>query len=94
MTTICPPDMNWVMPYIIVEDAAQAAEFYRDVFGFEITLEMPNDEGTIVHIEMRHQDSVMMCGSVKAQGNPDTELKTPKEGGFKPPMSLFAYIAD
>lgn len=91
MTNVKPADMNWVMPYLIVEDAEESMAFYRDVFGFEITLQVPDDHGNTCHFEMRHHDSVMMCGVMPAEQD---GVLTPKQGGFKSPSSLYVYVDD
>lgn len=86
-----PEGMPWMLPYLTVKDAGAAAEFYRDVFGFEIINQATNDKGRIEHAELRYKDLVFMCGNEGAYGSP---VKSPASGNFMAPLTLYTYCDD
>src|SRR5580693_1863108 len=55
-----PEGYHSITPYIIVEGAAQAIEFYKSVFGATETLRMPAPGGRIGHAEVRIGNSIVM----------------------------------
>ena len=46
-------DYQGIVPYLFYDDAAEALEWYRRVFGFEEIGRWHNDAGTIQNAEMR-----------------------------------------
>ena len=47
-------------PYLIINGAAQALEFYKRAFGAAETVRMPDPKGRIAHAEMKIGDSMIM----------------------------------
>lgn len=86
-----PEPMSWVIPYLIVEDAGEAADFYHDVFGLEILSKAKNDSGKTIHAEMKYKDIVIMCGC--PDGSNDS-MKTPAQCGYRSPVGLYLYCED
>lgn len=55
--------MNSFVPYLGYRDAAGALEFLAAAFGFERVTAWHEDDGTVVHAEMRSGDAVVMLGT-------------------------------
>jgi PhnB protein len=84
-----PRGYHSVTPYIIVEGAERAIDFYRRAFGAEELLRMEDPSGRIGHAEIRIGDSpVMLADAVAEMG-----YKDPKSLGGSP-VSLMIYVED
>jgi len=58
-----PPVKGGMIPYIAVDGAVKAAEFYVKAFGAEIALLMPPDEqGRTMHVHLYVNGSSLMLG--------------------------------
>jgi len=55
-----PDGYHAVTPYLIVEGAARALDFYKDVFGATEQMRMAGPAGRVAHAEIRIGDSVVM----------------------------------
>lgn len=84
-----PPGYHNVTPYMIVDGAAKAIEFYKKAFGATELLRMPGAEGKITHAEIKIGDSPVML----ADEFPDMNAKGPKAFGGSP-TSLMIYVDD
>lgn len=58
--TFKPAQYSTVSPYLIVSDAEATLAFLQNVFGGVELRRMPDDEGRILHSEVRLDDSVIM----------------------------------
>jgi PhnB protein len=76
-------------PYLIVDGAARAIEFYSSVLGAEERFRMPGSEGGIGHAELQLGDSVLML----ADENTEMTALGPKSIGGTP-VSLHVYVED
>ena len=86
-----PAGVCWVSPYITVQDAEQAVEFYKKAFGFEVKESIPDESGKIVHAELAYQGELIMLGAAGAYGG---LTKSPAMSGVLSPMNLFLYCHD
>jgi PhnB protein len=77
------------MPYLIVDGAAAAIEFYKNVFGATERMRMPEPDGRVGHAELQIGDSVIML----ADEHPDMEILGPKTIGGTP-VTVHVYIED
>jgi PhnB protein len=84
-----PEGYNGVTPYLIVDGAAQAMEFYKRAFGAVETFRMDGPEGKIGHAELKVGDSHVML----ADENPAMGARGPKTVGGSP-ISLVLYVED
>jgi PhnB protein len=84
-----PEGYNAVTPYLIVDGAAAAIEFYKKIFGAKEVMRMPAPGGRIGHAEVKIGDSVVML----ADENPDMNARSPKAVGGSP-ISLLVYVED
>ncbi|WP_031079336.1 VOC family protein [Streptomyces sp. NRRL S-118] len=78
-----------VTPYLCVDGAAAAIDFYVAVLGAEERMRMPAPDGRIGHAELALGNSVIML----ADEFPDMEFRSPKAVGGTP-ITLHVYVAD
>jgi PhnB protein len=84
-----PDDYPRVTPYLHVDGAAKAIEFYCNVFGATERMRMPAPEGKIGHAELQVGDSVIML----ADEFPDMGARGPKTVGGTP-VTVMVYVED
>ena len=84
-----PEGFPRVTPYLIVDGAAAAIDFYRSVLGASERMRMPGPDGRIGHAELTLGDSVIML----ADENPDMDIRGPAKFGGTP-VSLHVYVED
>src|SRR3974377_2044063 len=84
-----PDGYHSVTPYLILDDATRALEFYKKALGAVELMRMPAPGGRIGHAEIRIGDSpVMLADESPARGR--RSLGT--TGGS--PISLMVYVED
>ncbi|HET9334939.1 MAG TPA: VOC family protein [Sphingomicrobium sp.] len=84
-----PEGYHSVTPYLVVDDAARAIEFYKQAFGAEEKFRMPMGENRIGHAEIKVGDSFVML----ADEFPDMGHLGPKARGGTT-VSLMVYLDD
>jgi len=84
-----PDDYPRVIPYLSVEGASDAIEFYKTVFGAQEQVRMDAPGGKIGHAEIGIGDSKVML----ADTFPDMGGKSPKEIGGSP-VTIMVYVED
>ncbi len=84
-----PDGYSTVTPYLIVDDAAGALEYYKNAFGGVEIMRMDWGEGMIGHAEMMIGDSRIMLASEF----PSMGAVGPKTVGGTPVM-LAVYVED
>ena len=88
MTNPIPEGYNSVTPYLVVDDAAKAIEFYKQAFGAEEKFRMPMGD-RIGHAELKIGDSFVML----ADEFPSMDHLGPKSRGGTT-VSLLLYVND
>lgn len=83
-----PEGYNTVTPYLVVDGAADAIDFYERAFGARDIMRMPGPAGKIAHAELQIGDSKIMLGD-EMPGS----LRTPRSLGGSP-VGLFLYVED
>jgi len=83
-----PEGYHSVTPYLVVDDAAKAIEFYKKAFGAEEKYRLPMG-GKIGHAEIKIGDSFVML----ADEFPDMGHLSPKARGGTT-VSLLIYLND
>jgi len=78
-----------VTPYLFVDGAGAAIEFYARVLGATERTRMQTPEGTVSHAELQLGDSVIML----ADEFPELGVRSPKAFGGSPVM-LSVYVED
>jgi len=84
-----PEGYHTVTPYLAVDDAAKAIEFYTKAFGAKESLRMDGPGGKIAHAELQLGDSLVMVSDPfpQASTQPPSAL-----GGTS--ASVFLYVED
>lgn len=84
-----PEGYHTATPYLIVQGAAKALEFYRMAFNAIETMRMPMPDGRIGHAEIRIGNSAIML----ADEHPEMGYVGPQALGGTP-VSLMLYVTD
>jgi PhnB protein len=84
-----PEGYNTATPYLAVEDAAEAIEYYKKAFGAKERVRMDAPGGKIGHAELEIGDSLVML----ADPFPQASTRPPKELGGTT-ASIFLYVED
>jgi len=89
MTKPIPEGYHTVTPYLAIDGAADAIEYYKKAFGAQETVRMDGPDGSIAHAEIRIGDSLVML----SDPFPQSQVKSPKSiGGTS--ASVFLYVED
>ena len=78
-----------VIPYLCVDGAAEAIDFYTKVFGANERMRMPGPDGKIGHAEIEIGDSVVML----SDEDPNFGNQSPKTIGGTP-VIISVYVED
>lgn len=84
-----PEGYNSVTPYLVVNGAAKAIDYYKKVFGATEIMRMPGPDGRIGHAELKIADSHIMLAD-----------ESPQMGHNRPPaqgnssVSVLVYVED
>jgi PhnB protein len=89
MTQPIPDGYHSVTPYLIVDGAADAIEFYKRAFGAEELFRMQMPDGRIGHAEIKIGDSPVML----ADEFPENDARGPKSRGGAG-VHLMLYVPD
>jgi PhnB protein len=84
-----PEGYHSVTPYLILDDATRALEFYKKAFGAVEKFRMPAPGGKIGHAEITIGDSTVML----ADEYPSMGARSAKTMGGSP-MFLMIYVED
>ncbi len=84
-----PEGYQRLQPYLIVDGAAKALDFYKRVFGATERMRMPGPGGKVGHAEISIGDSVIML----ADEHPEMGARGPRAFGGSP-VSLVLYVED
>ena len=84
-----PDGYHNVTPYLIVDGAAKAIDFYKKVFGATEKMRMPSPGGKVGHAELILGDSVIML----ADEHPEMGARAPHAYGGSA-VSLMLYVPD
>ncbi|MCU1287132.1 MAG: Glyoxalase/bleomycin resistance protein/dioxygenase [Acidobacteriales bacterium] len=82
-----PQGYHSVTPYLVIDGAANAIDFYKKVFGATEIMRMPAPGGNIGHAELKFGDSPVMM----ADEFPQMGYKSAKTMGGSP-MSIMFYV--
>ncbi|MFZ1925695.1 MAG: VOC family protein [Solirubrobacteraceae bacterium] len=84
-----PDNYPQVMPYLIVDGAGEAIEFYQGVFGASERMRLGGPDGKIGHAELQIGEAVIML----ADENPGMNIEGPKSIGGTP-VTIHVYVED
>jgi PhnB protein len=83
-----PQGYHSVTPYLIINGASRAIDFYKNTFGAQEVMRFPGPNGTIGHAELRIGDSVIMLADEQM-----AQYRSPEAYGGSP-VSLMIYVPD
>jgi PhnB protein len=84
-----PEGYTTVSPYLVVDGAAQAIDYYKRAFGATERGRFDMPDGKIGHAELQIGDTVLMLGD----SSPQTSIKAPTQlGGTS--VGIFLYVED
>jgi len=84
-----PAGYHTITPYLTLDEATDAIEFYKDAFGAEELMRMEAPGGKIGHAELKIGDSILMI----ADTFPQTTTRPPRELGGTT-AGVFLYVED
>jgi PhnB protein len=84
-----PKGYNTVTPYLVINGAAKAIDYYKNVFGATVTVRMDGPDGRVGHAELKIGDSIIML----ADENPQMGAISATTIGNSP-VSLYVYLPD
>jgi PhnB protein len=84
-----PEGYPQVTPYLVVDGANAAIEFYAKVFGTRERMRLPGPDGTVGHAELQLGDSLIML----ADEAPQIGVRGPKAVGGTP-VTISVYMDD
>ncbi len=84
-----PEGYPQVTPYLCVDGANAAIEFYATVFGATERVRMPGPNGTVGHAELQLGDSLIML----SDEYPEMGMRGPKTIGGTP-VTISVYVED
>ena len=89
MTKPIPDGYHTVTPYLALDDAAEAIEFYKRAFGAKERVRMEAPDGKIGHAELEIGDSLVMVSDTF----PDATTRSPHDLGGTT-AGVFLYVSD
>ena len=84
-----PPGMRTVTPYLVVNGAAKAIEFYKKAFGAKEITRQGMPDGTLMHAMIKIGDSLVMM----SDEFPGSDTKSPNSAGGTT-FNLHVYTKD
>ena len=84
-----PNGYHTVTPYLVMQGAAKAIEYYKQAFGATELLRMEGPGGTLGHAEIKIGDSIVML----ADEHPQMGYRGPQALGGTP-VSILLYVKD
>ncbi|MGP4931398.1 VOC family protein [Pseudoalteromonas nigrifaciens] len=84
-----PKGYHSITPYLIINGAQQAIDFYCAAFDAQLVMQMPMPEGGIAHAEIKIGNSHIMISDMC----PNAHFKSPTELGGTP-VSIMLYVDD
>jgi PhnB protein len=82
-----PEGFHTVTPHLIMENAAEAIDWYKRALGAEEHMRAPGPDGKIMHAELRIGNSMIMLN------DPMMNTKGPRSLGGSP-VSMWLYVED
>jgi PhnB protein len=89
MAKAIPDEYPQLMPYLIIDGAAEAIEFYKSALGASERMRMGGSDGRVGHAELQIGSAVLML----ADENPEMEIVGPHAVGGTP-VTLHLYVED
>jgi PhnB protein len=86
-----PDDYPQITPYLVIDGAAAAIDFYKEVFGTTERLRMGGPDGRIGHAELQLGNALVML----ADEYPEMNIRSPRAyGGSGTNVSVYVTDVD
>jgi PhnB protein len=86
-----PTYASAAIPYLMIQGAADALDFYKKAFGAEETMRFPMPDGKIGHAEILIEGAPIFL----ADGSPEAGMQSPKQlGGTTVTVSVYVENVD
>lgn len=82
-----PKGYHSITPYLIINNAAEAIDFYKEAFGAKEVMRMEHPSGKIGHAELKIGDAKIML----ADEYPEMDARSPQAYGGSP-VGIHLYI--
>ncbi len=93
MANPIPEGYSSVTPYLVLDDAAAAIEFYKKGLGAVEVMRLPGPDGKgVAHAEIKIGDSIIMLGDEPGPARPGN-LTSPRKAGVAT-SSILLYVKD
>ena len=90
-TAAVPSGMHTVTPYLVINGAGKAIEFYKKAFGAKEVTRQPMPDGTLMHAMIKIGDSLVMM----SDEFPGSDTKSPTSaGGTTSNMHIYSKDVD
>ncbi|HYS93824.1 MAG TPA: VOC family protein [Candidatus Acidoferrales bacterium] len=89
MVKAVPDGYHSATPYLVVDGATRAIDFYKRAFGAKELMRIPAPGHRVGHAEIKIGDSVIML----ADEHPDIHARGPQHYGGSP-VSILLYVED
>ena len=86
-----------IMPFLYIEGAARAVEFYKNVFGASVLMRDEEPSGIVSHAMLKMGDTTVMLSdpsSADVKQNDVRGLSRPPRSYGGSPVHLYIYVAD
>jgi PhnB protein len=86
-----------IMPFLYIEGAARALEFYKSVFGATVLMRDEEPSGIVSHAMLKMGDTTVMLSdpsSADVKQNDVHRLSRPPRSYGGSPVHLYIYVAD
>jgi len=84
-----PEGFHSVTPYLCINEASNATDFYKKAFDAEELIRIPSPDGTIGHAEIQIGDSRIMVSDESAE----MDFRSPPTIGGTP-VHIYLYVED
>lgn len=85
-----PDGYHSIVPFIVVNEAAKAIEFYKQVFDAEVLMRNDGPDGSVMHCDLKIGDSVLQLGDA----NPQWGLESPNAEQITASLALYVEDCD
>jgi uncharacterized glyoxalase superfamily protein PhnB len=85
-----PAGYHSLVPFIVVNEAAKAIEFYQRVFDAEVLMRNDGPDGSVMHCDLKIGDSVLQLGDA----NPQWGLEVPNAEQITASLGLYVEDCD
>lgn len=85
-----PDGYHSIVPFIVVNEAAKAIEFYKEVFGATVLMRNDGPDGSVMHCELQIGDSILQLGDA----NPAWGLESPNAEQITASLALYVEDCD